>query len=358
METNVARTPTVRSARVKRAKVTVHDVAREAGVSIATVSRALNAPDSVRKELRDRVVQAATALNYTIDSVGKALRRQRTQIVATLLPRLDDPMFAILASAIQETLVENNYVGFVQPSGFDNRTLYDCARNLVEKGAEGLIVFGKIDDPDLVNFAAAHDIPLVSVYSYYEDMAIPTFGFDNGAATEQLIAMLVQLGHERIAMIGGPVEGNDRQAARVAVYREAMRRIGSEPVIEFIDMSFELPDGASALRRIVSRHPEISALICNRDVIAFSVLAEAKKLGIRVPEQLSLTGFDDIDYAALFDPPLTTIAVPTEEMGRAAATSLIRHLELGAPLTGMRFETRVILRGSVSRPKPSLVRLP
>lgn len=347
----MAKRPTTKTVRVRRAKVTVYDVAREAGVSIATVSRALNAPDSVGKEMRDRVVKAAAMLDYTIDSVGKALRRQRTQIIATMLPRLDDPMFAIMASSIQETLSSNNYVGFVQTSGFNNKNLHNCAKKLIEKGAEGLIIFGKIEDNNLLNYIKSQNIPAVTLYSYYNDSQIPAFGFDNGAATEQLIELLVQLGHQRIAMISGPVDGNDRQAARVAVYQHAMHRIGSEPVVEFIDMSFELPDGAAALRRIIYHHPEVSALICNRDVIAFSVLAEAKKLGIRVPEQLSLTGFDDLDYAALFDPPLTTIAVPIEEMGRAAASSLIRHLDSGTPLSGMRFDTQVILRGSVSRPR-------
>lgn len=336
----------------RRARPTIHDVAKAADVSIATVSRALNSPDSVRPELRERVMAAASALDYMVDSVGKALRRQRTQIVSTMLPMLADPLFSVIASAIQETLQEHGYLGFVQPTGFDNRNLYDRAKQLIERGTEGLIIFGRIDDDRLINYARAHDFPLLSVYSYSQDHPIPSIGFDNYLATQQLMEVLQTLGHSRVAMISGSEQGNDRQESRIRAFRDINRQMGQEAVIEIIDVGFDVPDGGSALRKIMDRHPETTALVCNRDVIAFSVMVEARRLGIRVPEDISLTGFDDIDYAALFDPALTTVAVPSEKIGRAAANAMISHLNAGTALNSRRFETEVILRKSSGRPRP------
>ncbi|WP_082658137.1 substrate-binding domain-containing protein [Paracoccus sp. MKU1] len=343
--------PKSQAIQARRIRPTIHDVAKAAGVSIATVSRALNSPDSVRKELRERVVAAADSMDYMADSVGKALRRQRTQIISTMLPRLADPLFSAVASAIQETLEENGYLGFVQTSGFDNTNLFDRAKRLIEHGTEGLIIFGRIDDQRLLDYCRAHQLPLLSAYSYFEKAEVPTIGFDNYLATRQLVEMLHTLGHSRIAMISGSDKGNDRQQSRIRAFRDINAELGQEPVIEFTHMDFDMADGGAALRRIMENHPETTALVCNRCVIAFSVMVEARRLGIAVPEHLSLTGFDDIDYAALFDPSLTTVAVPSEKIGRAAAKAMIAHLETGAPLGSRRFETEVILRRSVARPR-------
>jgi LacI family transcriptional regulator len=343
------RTRTASATPQKRIRATVHDVALAANVSIATVSRALNAPETVRKELRDRVLTAASELNYSADSVGKALRLQRTHIVGTILPRLDDPLFAEVASGIQETLTARDYIGFIQTTGFDNRSLLRPARRMIDSGAEGLIVFGRIEDPALIDFAEKSDFPIISAYSFDETSNIPTVGFDNRRATQQLIELLLQFGHTRIAMISGTPEGNDRQSMRIQAFQDTLAQHGLHPVLEIIDMAFELPDGAAALRKIRAEHPEVTALVCNRDAMAFSVLSECKRQGINVPKQLSVTGFDDIDYAPLIDPPLTTVSVPATEIATAAAQSLIRWLDKGIRPGHVRFDTEVILRGSTGR---------
>lgn len=338
--------------KTKRTRATVFDVAKLAGVSIATVSRTLNSPDGVRQDLRDRVQAAAIQLDYFTDSVGKALRSKRTHIIGTMIPKLADPLFSVLASAIQETLEPKGYVGFVHMTGFDNSSLFDGARRLIERGCEGLIVFGRIDDQRLIDYAASHEFPLISAYSYSPEAGAPTVGFDNYNATEQLVTLLQDLGHRHIAMISGQPKGNDRQEARISAFNEVQSRLGVPPVIEFVEMDGdELPSGSAAFLRIMQQHPETTAIVCNRDVFAFGVIAEARKLGIRVPEDLSLTGFDDIDYAALIDPALTTVGVPAARIGAAAAAAMIRHLDAGAALQNIRFETEVILRKSVSRPR-------
>ncbi len=337
----------------KQSKITVFEVAKLAGVSIATVSRALNKPDAVSTDLRNRVLAATAKLDYQINSSAKALRRRRTQIIGTILPRLNDALFCEIAHGIQASLVESGYVGFLQTAGFDNRKLVEHAKHLIDRGAEGLIVFGRIDDEKLVSLLKASRIPCVTIYSYLEDSPVPCIGIDNYNSAQQLISLILQLGHTRIGMISGPVNGNDRQQARIKAFRDMLGRRGLQPVVQTIEKSYTLTDGGEALRRLYAMHPEITAVICNSDVIAFGVLAECRKLGLAVPGDISVTGFDDVSFAPLLDPSLTTVSVEAAEMGRQAVLSLIHNLDEGQPILSSRFETAVILRKSTCTPRLS-----
>lgn len=322
-----------------------------ANVSIATVSRVLNKNDTVRADLREKVTEAARALGYTANSVGQALRTQRTHVIGTMLPKLDDPIFSLVGNGVQEALVARGYVGFLQTTGFDNFKLYDHAMRMVEKGAEGLIILGKLYDEKLISYCEDYNLPAVSMYSYDESSPLPTIGFDNYEATRQLLDMLVQFGHEAIAMIAASTRGNDRQASRVRAYEDFCQQRGRSVILESTDITREYATGASAIRRILSDHPEVTAVVCNRDEVAFSVLSECRRRNVKVPQDLSITGFDDLEYAALFHPSLTTAAVPAQRMARHAAEAIMDYLDEGKSIESVRYETEVILRESTSRPR-------
>ncbi|MFO1091321.1 MAG: substrate-binding domain-containing protein [Hyphomicrobiales bacterium] len=334
-------------------RATVHDVAQRAEVSIATVSRALNTPQMVRPEVRDRIFKAAAELDYTANSIGKALRRRRTQIIGTLVPALNDPLFSEVANGVQQALAQDGYVGFLQTSGFDNRRLFEQAKHMIDGGAEGLLVFGRIDDQRLLDHAAQRGFPLLSIYSYDRTSTVPAVGIDNARATQQLIDVLRELGHRQIAMISGDTDGNDRQAARAAAYGERMTELGSPIALEVLKTGDELSGSVAALHRLLEHHDETTAIICNRDNIAFAVLSECRRLGIEVPEKLSVTGFDDLSFAPLLDPSLTAVSVPAEQIGRLAAKAMMSFLENGEPLTSVCLDTEVVVRGSTARPRRS-----
>lgn len=326
-------------------------MAKKAKVSIATVSRALNADSRVDPELRKRVMDAAGALGYARNSAGKALRNRRTRTIATIVPKLDNAIFSEAANSIQEVLMEQDYVGFVQTVGFDNTDLYRYARHFVDRGAEGLIVFGRIDDDRLVDFARSSKLPVVQAYSYLPDSDIPSIGIDNSHATRQLINLMLQLGHSEIAMISRPVHGNDRQQARSSTFQEAMLSRGAHATIAYVGPKQPLSDGGAALRAVLADHPETTAVICNNESIAFGVLAECRRWGIRIPEDLSVCGFDDVSFAALLNPPLTTLSVPVADIGRQSALALLNHLETGQRIHSAVFDTSLIMRASTARPR-------
>ncbi|MDX3976395.1 LacI family DNA-binding transcriptional regulator [Shinella sp.] len=334
--------------------VTVHDVAKLANVSIATVSRVLNTTDNVNKDMAERVMKAAAQLGYTTNSAGKALRLARTRTIGTLLPRLDDPIFSELAHGIQETLFAQDYAGFLQTSGYDNTKIFDAAYRLFNRGAEGLLVFGRVDDPRLMEFIEKNPIPVLQVYSYLDNHPLPSVGIDNAKCTQKMAELMLRFGHKEIALISGPTQGNDRQQSRLQAYEQMMRDHGLKTMVQVVQPGYTINDGGLAFRRIIEHNPKVTAVMCNTDLLACGVLSECRKLSIDVPGQMSVSGFEDVSFAPLLYRPLTTLSVPAGDIGRYAARAMIANLEQDETLTSMQFETSLILRDSITvAPKAS-----
>lgn len=340
-----------------RPRPTVSDVARKAGVSVATVSRAFNTPHVVRQDARTRVLAAARDLGYAPNPAAKALRMQRTHIAGAVIPTLNYDIFARLINAYQMRLSEAGTMVFLMTAGWDNREIYEPVRRLVDRGAEALLIVGRIMDERLEQFLLERRIPTVTTYSYQDESVIPSIGFDNYAAARQLVEHVIGLGHRHIAMIAAATAGNDRQAARVRAFRDAAAEAGLEGGAPVVERVHGITDGAAAMRIIRTRHPGATAVICNSDVLAFGALSECKRLGLSVPADISITGFDDQEMAALIEPALTTVGVPAKEMGERAATALIEGLSAGTRIQSTRIDTTLILRAS-SGPPPGAAKPP
>lgn len=329
------------------------DVAAMAAVSTATVSRVFNAPTSVREELRERVLQAAERLAYTPNPAAKALRMRKSHMVGAVIPTLDYAIFARVLNAFAEVLGRAGYTVVFATSGWDNSKVPASARVLVERGVEALLLVGLVEDPAFAAFLREKDVPVVTTYSLATGGPFPAIGIDNFAATHQIVDYLIRLGHRRIAMLAGPTSGNERQQERIAAYRAAMTAARQQDGILILERSHKIADGAEALRKLHAEHPEVTAVVCNSDVLAFGVLSECKRLDVAVPAALSVTGFDDSELASYADPPLTTVAVPGQEMGQRAAEAILGALTSGRPIATQRIGTNLILRGSTGLPRQS-----
>ena len=328
----------------------VSDVALRAGVSVATVSRTFNTPDAVREDVRQRVIDAAQALGYSPNPAAKALRMQRTHIVGAVVPTLDYAIYAQMLNSFQTAMSAAGYMVFVLTAGFDNTHLYEPVRQLVDRGAEGLLIVGRIEDKRLLAFLEENRIPTVTTYSYQAEEPFPSIGFDNYAATRQLVDLLIRLGHRHLVMVSGPTRGNDRQQSRVRAFRESTAEAGIGKTAHVIERTYSLLAGAAAMRAIHAEHPETTAVVCNSDVLAFGVLSECKNLGIQVPRDLTVTGFDNQDFAGLLDPPLTTVEVPSFEMGVRSSEALLSVMKTRRRPGSIRLETNLIVRGSTASP--------
>jgi LacI family transcriptional regulator len=330
-------------------------VAKAAGVSPATVSRAFNQPELVNEEVRARILSIAAQQQYRPDPAARALRSRRTHMIGVALPTLDYSIFARLINRFQARFATEGYTTILLTTGFDNRDIHASVQLLLDRGAEAVLLVGAVEDPRVLEIAHETQAPFVTTYTFPPQSAVPAVGFANDHATEQAVRYLLSIGHRRFAMIAGLTDGNDRQRDRIAAFRRCLAQAGAIGSDRIVCHGFDMAAGGLALADIVTRFPDTTAIVCNTDIFAVGALAECRKRGIRVPDDLSIVGFDDAEYAPLLDPPLTTIAVPAEEMGLKAAEALLTALKTKSRPQPLCLETRLTLRGSTAPPSDKVV---
>lgn len=330
---------------------TVADVARHAGVSTATVSRVLNEPGSVRENLRKKVGAAVVDLGYVPHAGARALMLRRSGTVGAVFPTIDNAIFATAIEALQRRLAASDIQLLLATSGYDPAEEMRQAINLVTRGADGLALCGLCQHPELLRFLRQRRVPCVHVMVRDQSGEHITVGFDNAAGTRQAARYLIDLGHQRIAMLAGITRDNDRAAGRVEGVRQALASAGlTLPAERLVERRYGLAAARSGLRELMARQPAPTAVICGNDVLAFGAMLEAAALGIAVPKELSITGFDDLELARHLQPALTTVQVPTEQMWSIAADRLLAALSGEVVERDTAIDVSVVLRQSTAPP--------
>ena len=331
--------------------VRLADVARRARVSSATVSRVLNDPLLVSEQARSRVFRAIEELKWIPNGAAKALASARSRTVGILIPTLGHQNFGVLIDALQRELSRAHLTLLLACDEASPERRVQQARKMVERGIECLVLIGESHPPALFDLLDAYRVPRVITYTSGRDRRHPCIGFDNHAASVQLTRHLLSLGHRSFGMIAHLVEGNDRIQQRIAGVQETLRKEGiTIPPAHYAQVdSRYVTSGRDGLRRILAaRKDRPSALICTNDYIATGAIIEARHLGIAVPQDLSIAGFDDTDMSAHLNPPLTTIRVPSREMGEAVARYIIDYLANGKAETPGPMEAPLIVRESTA----------
>ena len=249
---------------------------------------------------------------------------------------------------------EASHLVAVLASGFDNAHVPDKARSLIEHGCEALLLIGQVYDPELLLLLQQRRIPTVSTYSVTTDVVIPSIGFDNREAMLRALEHAFDLGHRDILLLLGPVKGNDRQIARRAAFIEAMTQ-RKQPSSRIVECTYSIEAGEQAFRSKWEDDGRFTCVLCSSDVLAFGVLAECRRHGVRVPEDMSVIGFDDLDFAERLDPPLTTVRIPSEDMGHRSAEAILLALQEGRAIQPQTLEAPLIVRKSTG-PSPKLQR--
>lgn len=340
--------------RFRGRKVLLKDVAAGAQVSVTTASRALSQPHKVRPETLARIKASARQLGYLPNGAARALRSRRTQLIGAILPTLDYAIYSLQIEALQHTLNEHGYSLLVTSSGFSLQSEFEQARTLVERGVEGLVLIGDVHRPELMALLEENGIPSVNTYAYHASGGNPCVGFDNVAVVHKAIQHLVDLGHVRIAMLAGVTQENDRALGRVQGVRQALDALGlALPDDYLIEKPYTVASGREAWRSLMQLPEPPTAVFCGSDVLAFGVLVECAHQGIVVPDQLSVVGFDNLEFCAHFPPGMTTIGVPAREMGEGAAHYLISRLAGEPGNAFVELEAILILRGTTAPPGQS-----
>lgn len=328
---------------------TLHDVADAAKVSTATVSRCLNFPDKVAPETRKKVEDAITALGYSPNFGAKVMAAKRTNTIGAIIPTMENAIFARGLQAFQEELRAYGFTMLVASSGYQPATEEEQIRSLVARGADALLLIGYQRDPEIYRFLEAQDVPVLVTWAHNPSSAQASIGFDNKAAMQDLASKVIALGHSKIAYISAETALNDRAAARHQGIIAAMATAGLEPsALHFVETTYGIEEGAAAFEQVMLSGARPTAVFCGNDVLAVGALRRAREIGISVPDDVSVIGFDDIELAQVAYPALTTVHVPHREMGRLAGQALAKLLRDGTPLNSIALETEPVFRDTVA----------
>jgi len=319
-------------------------VAARAGVSTATASRVLNQVPSVDASLAERVLAAAADLRYERNRVARNLRLQRTDMIGVLISDIQNPHFSELVYGIERAAFAAGFGVLLcntdeQP---ERQRLY--LRTLAQEQVAGLILSATADSGDLISEIMAAGTPVVAVDREVAAPGADAVVADNAAAATLAATRLIQAGHQRVALIAGPL-AVATAAERHAGYLAAMHASRLPPIVEGAD--FRAAGGREAMRRILGRRPRPTAVIVSNNLMATGALEEIARQSVAVPQQIALISFDDPCWAALVAPPLTVLAQPVAAMAVRAVSLLASRIggERGQPLLE-RFEFELRVRRS------------
>ncbi|WP_377504587.1 LacI family DNA-binding transcriptional regulator [Octadecabacter sp. R77987] len=327
---------------------TLDDVARVAGVSTATVSRCLNEQQKVSAKTRERVMKTVEELGYTPNFNARAMAAKRTQTIGAIIPTMENAIFARGLQAFQETLHAAGYNLLVSSSAYQPEMEAEQIRALVARGADGLLLIGSERAQASYDFLARRGVPAVLAWTSTPDAVNASVGFDNCAAMRMLTDRVLAMGHSRIAVISGIIKGNDRAEGRLRGIQQSLMAHDRNPdTMPVIETAYEIENGAIAFEALMQAEPRPTVVMCGNDVLAAGAINRARQLGLHVPDDVSITGFDDIELASIVLPALTTVHVPHREMGRIAAEELINMIEKRNPGARRKLEVSIVMRDSL-----------
>ncbi|MEL6503321.1 MAG: LacI family DNA-binding transcriptional regulator [Pseudomonadota bacterium] len=332
---------------------TVRDIARETGLSVATVSRAMNDLGNVSPKTRDRVLAAARQLNYVPNPAARALSTKRTRTIAAIIPTIEHSIFARFLTAIESELTQLGYSLVIAVSNNSAQEELEATEKLLGLGAEGFIFTGLDHDPALFDLLDRRQVPHVLTSGWCARPQRPLIGYDNGALAAEAVNYLHNLGHRTIGIFHGPLTDNDRTRARLeGAQGAAVAGMASQPIkLHTIETELSVAGGSEAVGRLLAKSQDITAILCFSDILALGASFRLQQEGLSVPDHISLMGFDNLDWSASNTPPLTTIDLPTTRMGRLASAGLVNKLDRGHDILAQNLEGKIIPRASTGRPR-------
>jgi len=328
----------------------LRDVAQRARVSTASVSRFVNNPATVSQELRTRIESAISELAYVPHWAARSLASKRSHTIGAVVPTLKLAIFGAGIEALQERLHESSYTLLFASCQYDLTREVELVRSIVNRRVDGIVLVGHQHEEPIYQMMNNARIPFVNTYAYDPDSPYPCIGFDNYKAAHRMARHLLDIGHRRFGVITSTLRNNDRISARLQGILAALSDADIEPDL-IMEVEYAIEGGRRALRELLSRHPDITAVPCTTDAHGIGAILEAAQMGIGVPAQLSVTGFDDLDLARQVSPSLTTVHVPADELGHRAAEYILAAIDEKARSPKIELSVDLVLRESHAPPR-------
>jgi Transcriptional regulators len=338
--------------------ITIADIAKVAGVSLGTVSRVLNNRDGdipISEKTREKVEEVAKKLGYRPNPFAAALRSQRTGVIGAVIRDISDPFLILIIKAIQKTLHAKNLELLIGHADYELETAERQFNLLLNRWSDGLLLLGNLPgDQTIISNFKKYNTPIVAIAGNISDM-IPSVDFNNVIGTRAALNYLFELGHRGIAFIGNQEHAGVGE--RLAVFKEFLAEHSLPVSEEYIKTSPKTRGEAlSCTRSLLSLAKSPTAIFCSSDLLALGVMSGAWQMGLEVPKDISIIGYDDIEEAAESYPSLTTIRQPAGAISKAAVELLLEFI--GNP-NGIEVNTKVsidpelIIRNSCAAPKSS-----
>ncbi|MCB1754527.1 MAG: substrate-binding domain-containing protein [Gammaproteobacteria bacterium] len=324
-----------------KSRLTIKDIAQQAGVSTATVSRVMNNSGPVSDATRRAINEIVSKSGFRLNTIGRQLKTARTHTIGVLVPSLKNPIFADAVAGIEQAAEEAGYRVLLASSAYQSARELSAIETFLNSRVEGLILTVSHErDNETLELLRATQVPFVLMFNPCKRNSCSTVSIDNRAAAGEMIESLIALGHRRIAMIAGKLSESDRSVERRAGYRDALERHAIE-ALDVIEVGFEDPDLDGAIHKLILGPAPPTAFFCSTDLLAISAIRALTQRGIRVPEDVSVVGFDGIAIGELLTPNLTTVVQPAEEMGQWAARHLVGRIDQGERLTNLVLPHRI-----------------
>jgi LacI family transcriptional regulator len=306
--------------------VTMRDVARKAGVSIKTVSRVVNDQSEVAAETRQRVLTAITELGYRPSKLARALVTQRTDTIGLILGDITNPFFPEFSRGVMDVAQAEGYSVFVCNSDGRLASQIRALDSLVDHAVDGIILFPAYESEDEMKAFADHYQPVVVVGRFFEHPGIGLVIMKSYQGARLAVDYLVSRGHTAIGMITGSCSPLSLMQ-RVQGFRDGLKDHGLPVIDEWILPGPPvLEHGVEAARQLLTQHPQVTAIFAYNDLLALGSIQACKKLGRRVPDDCAIVGFDDIEFASMVSPALTTVHVNKYKLGQQSMTRLLEML--------------------------------
>jgi LacI family gluconate utilization system Gnt-I transcriptional repressor len=322
----------------KRRRKTLSDVAAHAGVSPVTVSRALRNPEMVSADLRQRVATAVQELAYIPNQLASALASSRTHRIGVIVPSLTNGVFGDYLRAIHDVFVPAGLQVLVLNSGYVAGMEEKAIATMLGQHPEAMIVTGIDQTERSARMLREAAIPVVQTMETTDAPIDISIGLSQRDAGYAATRHLIDLGHRHIAQMSVPLDARARQ--RLSGYRAAIEEAGLSPITISIERASSFPLGAELFAELHRRHPEMTAVFCGNDNLALGAMFESQRLGLKVPDDISIIGFNDLEFSATAFPGLSSVATPRYDIGLRSGEILLE-----------------IIRGSGERPKDSRIDL-
>ncbi|SFL23506.1 transcriptional regulator, LacI family [Paenibacillus sp. 1_12] len=326
----------------------IKDIAKHLGVSVSTVSRAINNHHDVREETKLQVMEAIKSLNYRPNAIAKGLIQKKTYTIGLMIPEISDPFFSGLANAVEEILFEHGYQVVYGNTNRNPEKEKQFISKAIERQFDGLIITPDCLDEEFVQLLSSIDMPFVFLRRRTPAaISMPFVDVDHYEAAITAVNYLIELGHKQIGFIGMP-ESSFTGNERLRGYKDTMRKHGLSPDQSRIVIGGRTIDhGREAMGKLYEKSPDVTAVFAANDLLGIGALEWLAVHQIQVPDKLSVIGFDNLEYAELYWIRLTTMEQPRGEMGSRAAQLLLQMIEnKGTTLNSELIQAKLIVRQS------------